>query len=326
LIHYSKRVNAMKEIGERLKSERENQHLSLKTVSERAHISVSMLESIEEGHFERIGIPILIRGFVRNYCSVLGMDPGPLLERHAAAIKDYDRQGDSIRQYRNWCRSVRRTGHLRIAALLALLILLLATVLGGALYAKWKNRSRAQDISQMGYPQQELPSDLPSENMFAGIGGREEPTVGFGPPTSDASQMQAPKSGTCEPGSIRGANAGPGQIRHPVEGRIPDEVLPLADAPGSSVILPKHRLTMEAKERAQVKVKVDSGKDFEVFQLKQGERRQWAVTERIQVEASNGSGLRLTWDDRPVEVPRKADGSLRLVLPHPKTPEKGQKR
>jgi len=316
----------MKEIGERLKSEREKQQLSLNTVSERAHISVSMLESIEEGHFERIGIPMLIRGFVGNYCAVLGMDPGPLLERHAAAIKHYDRQADSIRKYRQWCRSVRRTGHLRIAALLAILTLLLATVLGGALFAKWKGKSRTQDVSLMGYPQQELPSDLPSENMFAGVGSREEPTVAFGPPTSDASQMQAAKPGTCEPSSMRGANSGTGQTRHPVEGRIPDEVLPLAEAPGSSVVVPKHLLTAEAKERAQIKVKVDNGKDFEVFQLKQGERRQWAVTERIQVEASNGSGVRLTWDNRSVEVPRRADGSLRLVLPQPKAPEKGQKR
>lgn len=316
----------MKEIGERLKSEREKQQLSLKTVSERARISVSMLESIEAGHFDRIGIPVLIRGFVCNYCRVLGMDPAPLLERHSAAIEDFDRQALSMRRYRQWCRSVRRTEHLRVAALLALLVLLLATVLGGALYAKWKNRSQPQDISMMGYPQQELPADLPSENMFAGGGSREEATVTFGPPASDASQIRSPGAGTCEPGWTSGSGTGGAQVRHPVEGRVPDEVLPLDEAPGSSIVLKKHRLTVQAREPAEVKVKVDGAREYQSVQLKKGERKQWEATERILVEARKGSGLSLLWDDRPVEVSPRADGSVRVVLPPPASPEKVIKR
>ncbi len=316
----------MKEIGERLKSERERQHLSLKTVSERARISVSMLESMEAGHFDRIGIPVLIRGFVCNYCRVLGIDPAPLLERHAAAIGDYDRQANSMRQYRQWCRSVRRTEHLRIAALVALLVLLLATVLGGALYAKWKNRGQPQDITKMGYPQQELPADLPSETMFAGGGGREEPTVTFGPPASDASQIRSPRAGTGEPGSAGGTGAGSGQMRHPVEGRIPDEVLPPDEGPVGTNVPAKHRLTVQAKEPAEIKVKVDRAKEFQSVQLKKGERKQWEATERILVEARKGNGLSLMWDDRPVEVSPRADGSVRINLPPPASPDKAIKR
>ncbi|MHC1741447.1 MAG: helix-turn-helix domain-containing protein [Syntrophobacteraceae bacterium] len=315
----------MKEIGERLKSEREKQQLTLKGVSERAHISVSMLESIEAGHFERIGIPVLIRGFVSAYCAVLGMDPGPLLERHAAAIGHYDRQADSMRQYGRWCRSVRRTAHLRIAAVVVLLVLLLATVLGGALYAKWKGRAQTQDISMTGYPQQELPSDLPSENVLAGRAGREEPTMAFGPPPSDASQMRASKEGACDPASSRTAPES-GQTRHPVEGRIPDEVLPLAEAPGTSIVLAKHRLAVEAQERTELRVKLDESKEFQSCQLKKGERKQWEVAERILVEARKASGIRVVWDDRPVEIAPRADGSIRLVLPQAKPPDKGQKR
>lgn len=316
----------MKEIGEHLKSEREKQQLSLKVVSERAHISVSMLESIEAGHFDRIGIPILIRSFVRSYCSVLGMDPIPLLERHAAAIRHYDRQGDSIKQYREWCRSVRKAPHFRIAALVVLLALFLATVLGGALYAKWKSQSRSQDVSMMGYPQQELPSDLPSESTWAGAGGRENPTVAFGPPTSDASQMQAPRAGTFESGATGGAASGSAQTRHPVEGRIPDEVLPLAEAPGQPAAQARHRLTLEAKERSQVRIRKDQAKDYQTIQLKQGEQRQWEVAERIQVEAGRGAEVRVKWNDRPVDPPRRADGSFRIVLPQPKAKEKEPKR
>lgn len=316
----------MKEIGERLKSEREKQGLSLKTVSERARISVSMLESMEEGHFDRIGIPVLITGFVRNYCSVLGVDPGPLLERHAAAIKHHNRQGDSIKQYRRWCHSVRRTAHLRIAAVLMLLLILLATVLGGALYAKWKGRGQTQDVSMTGYPQQELPSDLPSENVIAGAVGREEPTVAFGPPTSDASQLRASKEGTGDPGSMGSTIPGGLVPRHPVEGRVPDEVLPLAEAPGTSVVLPKHRLTVQAQERTELKIKLETAKEFQSIQLKKGEQKRWDIVERVQVEAPKASVIRVVWDDRPVEVTPRADGSLRFAFPQVKPPDKGQKR
>ncbi len=316
----------MKEIGERLKSEREKQQLSLKIVSERAHLSVSMLESIEEGHFDRIGIPILITGFVRSYCEALGIDPHPLLERHGAAIRHYDRQADSIRQYRSWCRSVRKTAHVRIIAMGVLLVLLLATVLGGALYAKWKGRTQTQDISLTGYPQQELPPDLPSENMLAGGATREEPTMAFGPPTSDASQMRASKEDTCDPGSTSRLVQGSSQARHPVEGRIPDEVLPLSEAPATSIVLPRHRLVVEAQERSELRVKVDTSKDFQVYQLKKGERKQWEVAERAQVEARKAKGLRVVWDDRPIDVAPRADGSMRLDFPQAKPPDKGQKR
>ncbi|MFP5213476.1 MAG: helix-turn-helix domain-containing protein, partial [Acidobacteriota bacterium] len=59
----------MKELSELLRSERQRRNLTIGDVSARTCLSPGVLEALEAGEYERIGAPILIRGFVRAYCS-----------------------------------------------------------------------------------------------------------------------------------------------------------------------------------------------------------------------------------------------------------------
>ena len=62
----------MQELAEFLKSERLTQGLTLPEMSERLRVSVSMLQALEEGNFERIGTALLIRSFIRSLLPVPG--------------------------------------------------------------------------------------------------------------------------------------------------------------------------------------------------------------------------------------------------------------
>jgi cytoskeleton protein RodZ len=71
--------------GSLLAAERERQGLSRGEVAQRLHMSASQIEAIESGEYQRLPKGTFLRGFVRNYCKVLGIDPGPLLSELAEA-------------------------------------------------------------------------------------------------------------------------------------------------------------------------------------------------------------------------------------------------
>ncbi|GAB5602166.1 DUF4115 domain-containing protein [Thermus sp. FJN-A] len=69
----------MCELGERLRRAREERGLSLKEAAERLSLKVRVLEALEACRFEELPEPALVRGYLRRYARLLGLDPAPLL-------------------------------------------------------------------------------------------------------------------------------------------------------------------------------------------------------------------------------------------------------
>ncbi len=65
--------------GTLLAAERERQGLSRADVAQRLRMSASQIEALETGDYERLPRGTFLRGFVRNYAKVVGMDPDPLV-------------------------------------------------------------------------------------------------------------------------------------------------------------------------------------------------------------------------------------------------------
>ncbi len=65
---------SLKELGEKLREERKRQGLSLEEVQHRSKIAPNVLEAIEEGRQELLPHPVYVRGFLKTYFSVLGLD------------------------------------------------------------------------------------------------------------------------------------------------------------------------------------------------------------------------------------------------------------
>lgn len=73
-------------IGEILKNKREELSYTLEHVSEITRINLSTLQSIEEGNLEDKSGFVFIRGFVRNYAKLLGLESDWMIE---ALNKEY---------------------------------------------------------------------------------------------------------------------------------------------------------------------------------------------------------------------------------------------
>jgi cytoskeleton protein RodZ len=65
--------------GAMLASHREAQNLSVEDVSRHLKLSPAQVEALEAGAYERLPGRVFVRGFLRNYAKLMGIDPQPLL-------------------------------------------------------------------------------------------------------------------------------------------------------------------------------------------------------------------------------------------------------
>lgn len=312
-------MSSMDELSEILKSERLNQGLSLKAVSDRIGISMSMLELLEEGEYARIGTSLLIRNFVRAYCSVLGIDPEPLLEKHGAKIHASDVQDQGIQKYRTVVKALRKR---RRIGLLPVLFLLIATAVGtyGAtwLWKRYERQLLQQNMNTGGYVQQELPSDLPEKKGRAA----ERVSVGPGEPVPVPS-TEVQRAATPTPSMERTNENLPEQRRTEESpgskavnvGSSPSEILP-EEGPGETKeeAIQKQRFFVEADQKTWVQVKID-GKHTEEALLQPGDSREWEADESMQVVVGNAGGVRMMWNGESFGIPARPGSVLRFKLP-----------
>ena len=67
--------------GAALAAAREEMNLSISDVARHLKLTSAQVEALEEGAYERLPGRVFVRGFLRNYAKLLGVDPQPLLRR-----------------------------------------------------------------------------------------------------------------------------------------------------------------------------------------------------------------------------------------------------
>ena len=77
----SKFEDSLEFLGQKIRETRISNNLSLESVSGRLHISVKILEAIEEGKPENGPTPVFFRGLVRTYCQFLELDKENFIEK-----------------------------------------------------------------------------------------------------------------------------------------------------------------------------------------------------------------------------------------------------
>lgn len=82
-----------KTIGDYLKSVREEKKLSIKVVASHTKISVTNLELLEENRFDALPNIAYLKGFVRNYAKILGLNPQSAVE---VLIKTYGKDEEEF--------------------------------------------------------------------------------------------------------------------------------------------------------------------------------------------------------------------------------------
>ncbi|MCU0571376.1 MAG: helix-turn-helix domain-containing protein [Syntrophobacteraceae bacterium] len=300
----------MHELAEHLRAERQKQGLTVAFISEKTRISGSMIDALEAGDFDRIGIPLIIRGFIRSYCEALGLESAPLIEKYEQHIGSYDRQGKGLRKYGEWCRSIRRKSRSKVLLIVLLALLAMGTLIGGAWFSVWLKHQQSSEKTSGVVPSQELPSDLIRQQGGAhasveGLGGTEGPSSHR--PGIPVDGRGAASTG--EPAGLGGAGqTGPGH-RVSSQPPSPSEVLPADadEAPGPAGRV--HVLSLEAIRKASVKVRIDD-QQTAAFALKPGDRKDLEVLKVVELELRDAKALRIKWDGKTVE-----GGGTRLRLP-----------
>ena len=73
-------------LGEKLKKARSDRRLSINEVSRQARIQVKYLEYLESGAYEKLPADVYVRGFLKNYAEVLGMEDEILMRLYQKEI------------------------------------------------------------------------------------------------------------------------------------------------------------------------------------------------------------------------------------------------
>lgn len=69
-------------IGDTLRDARQQRGLSLEDAAAETRIRATHLAALEQEEFARLGGDVYVRGFIRSYAKLLGLDPAPLLEAY----------------------------------------------------------------------------------------------------------------------------------------------------------------------------------------------------------------------------------------------------
>ena len=69
-------------VGETLRAARNAQSLTLEQIATELRIELPQLEALENDRFERIGVPVFVKGYLRQYGMRLGVDPRELLMQY----------------------------------------------------------------------------------------------------------------------------------------------------------------------------------------------------------------------------------------------------
>ena len=70
--------------GDRLANKRKEKELSVNQVAREIKIEPHVIEMIENNDFESIGAPVFVKGYLRQYSELVGLDPDLIIEKYNA--------------------------------------------------------------------------------------------------------------------------------------------------------------------------------------------------------------------------------------------------
>ncbi len=91
--------------GDRLQAARIEMGLSAEDVANRMHLSVAILESIEENNFEDITAPIFVKGYLRAYARIVSLDEEEMIRQYLDFYSDEDPPINSTSKYKTPVRN-----------------------------------------------------------------------------------------------------------------------------------------------------------------------------------------------------------------------------
>jgi cytoskeleton protein RodZ len=268
-------------LGERLRAARLSQDLTVEQLSTELRIEAKQLQALEGNRFEQIGVPVFVKGYLKQYGTRLGLDVADLLALYykQTTLADVEIQPS---------RTIKLRDERQITAWVLAVVVLLV-IIGGLAAWWWTGGSFATAVSTPSTaapaaepstptptPRQPEPSPAPEQ--------RPEPLEDAGPavepPAPDAAPAQVPAVAEVTDGPDDGPT----------------------DAPGAGVTIPLE-LTFDAESWAEI---TDARGERLLFGLNAAGRNVTVSGEPpFAIVLGNADSVRLIVDGEPYAIPRR---------------------
>ncbi len=167
--------------GERLKAARVKAGFGLDDVADQMHLSVAIMEAIEENNFDQITAPIFVKGYLRAYARIVHLDENEIIHQYVDFFSNDD---PPISSTSNLVPEL-TLADVRIKWATYLVIVVLATLLAAWWWNKEQNQeslisldSQSSDIQVATDLQLENPSNVVNVEIEAASQTPTETTVG----------------------------------------------------------------------------------------------------------------------------------------------------
>lgn len=87
-----------KTLGEMLKELREEKGMSLRELSLAINVDYKKLERMERGDFKNLDVPVYVKGYLRRYADVLGIDSTELIEMYEKGFEVTNVETEMIKE------------------------------------------------------------------------------------------------------------------------------------------------------------------------------------------------------------------------------------
>ena len=295
-------------LGQLLAAERERQNLSRADVAQRLHMSQWQVEALETGDYSRLPKGMFLRGFVRNYTKILGLNSDAALDALTAAAPTGPAPGIVVPS-----QNIRfdplgerfSNPHLRAWSFAGVT---LAFVLAGMYW--WTTMRQAPPPGTQSVARKEAVGGPSPQNLAAApvpapepiAAPREAPRVEEpkveetkvpAPKATRAEQAKAAKTEAAKPAPIPVADNAPPRTVKP-----PDVLPPTIAAPNSTRAPGTRTVTMRFKGTSWVEIKDRSGKVLLSKLNEPGTEAEVSGRPPFSVIVGNAPDVTMLYDDR----------------------------
>ncbi|MCF8128353.1 MAG: DUF4115 domain-containing protein [Deltaproteobacteria bacterium] len=298
--------------GALLKREREKRGLSYAEISQQTRLRAHLLVAIENEEWDLLPAPTLVKGFIRSYARVLGLDEERILElyREETGSDDFTQKFvlPSIPQRKKWPFVV--VGLLVLmAAVSAFYVWFLPPMEpdGSAHTNAVSNQSSAVGETPAQPEEQRKTQDEPLIEEEVPI-EKEVPSAASPEVTPDTSGVNPETRITPETAENRAAK--------PPESPYADEEKPEAEIP-SDVVKPEVlvlRLKGHVTERTWLRISIDGAKPKE-YVFSPSDTPEWEAEKGFELLIGNAGGIALEFNGKKMDNLGKQGQVVRIKLP-----------
>ena len=280
---------APQSVGALLKTERERLGLSRERITEMTRMRTPVVEAIENEAWDSLPPPVFVRGFLRSYAKVLGVNPDVVVDLYAKLVTP---ESPGLESRPEPSRSRRRR-----AGLVVLILAVLAAV-----YGLW-HFYPSLEVNQGSRDTQKRDQKVPLQTFSADKEVSSippQPAVASPPP--DRSVEEPLKQ---EPAPVQSAHRDTPSSPQGGETPVRDQA---NDGEGWL------SLTGIVKERTYLRITID-GKEEKEYLFQPGSRPQWRGKESFYMLIGNAAGIDFDLNGKRVGNLGNPGQVIRLTLP-----------